>query len=309
MTTLLISHSAFQGHAVPPGHAERPDRLVAIEDALAQERFTGLQRLSAPTASDDSLTLVHPAAFVAEIAARSPSEGIAQIDADTFMSPGSYEAALRAAGAAVLAVDEIARGQAANAFCAVRPPGHHAERATAMGFCFFNNAAVAARHAQRVHGLERVAILDWDVHHGNGTQDIFWDDASVLYCSTHQMPLYPGTGAASERGEHDTIINAPLAPGDGGEIFREALEVAIFPRISAFRPDLIIISAGFDAHWRDPLAGLNLTEEDFAWATREVLAIADRQCGGRVVSVLEGGYDLQGLALSAAAHVAALMEH
>jgi acetoin utilization deacetylase AcuC-like enzyme len=309
VTTLFISHPACRDHAVPPGHAERPDRLVAIEEALAQERFTSLRRLSAPSASAEDLALVHPPAYLAEIAVRSPSEGLVQIDADTFMAPGSYEAALRAAGAAVLAVDEVVTGKAANAFCAVRPPGHHAERATAMGFCFFNNAAIAARHAQGRHGLSRVAIVDWDVHHGNGTQDIFWDDASVLYCSTHQMPLYPGTGAASERGEHDTMVNVPLAPGDGGEMFREALEVAIFPRISAFRPDLIIISAGFDAHWRDPLANLNLTEEDFAWATREVLAIADRQCGGRVVSVLEGGYDLEGLALSTAAHVAVLMEH
>jgi len=309
VTTLLISHPACHEHIVPRGHAERPARLAAIEEALGQERFSLLERVSAPRASDDDLTLVHPPAYVAQLAARLPQDGIIQIDPDTFLSSGSDEAARRAAGAAVLAVDEVVGGKAANAFCAVRPPGHHAERATAMGFCLFNNAAVAARHAQRMHGLERVAILDWDVHHGNGTQDIFWGDASVLYCSTHQMPLYPGTGAVSECGEHDTIVNAPMAPGDGGEIFREALEVAIFPRISAFRPDLIIISAGFDAHWRDPLANLNLTEQDFAWATRELLSIADRQCGGRVVSILEGGYDLEGLALSVTAHVATLMEH
>jgi acetoin utilization deacetylase AcuC-like enzyme len=309
VTTLLISHPACREHIVPQGHAERPARLAAIEEALGQERFGLLERIPAPRVSDDDLTLVHPPAYVGQVTERLPENGIVQIDPDTFLSPASEEAARRAAGAAVLAVDEVVTGKAANAFCAVRPPGHHAERATAMGFCLFNNAAVAARHAQRVHGLERVVILDWDVHHGNGTQDVFWDDASVLYCSTHQMPLYPGTGAASERGEHDTIVNAPMAPGDGGEVFREALEVAIFPRISAFRPDLIIISAGFDAHWRDPLANLNLTEQDFAWATHEVLAIADRQCGGRVVSVLEGGYDLEGLALSVTAHVAALMEH
>jgi acetoin utilization deacetylase AcuC-like enzyme len=189
----------------------------------------------------------------------------------------------------------------------MRPPGHHAERVRAMGFCFFNNAAVAARHAQEKYGAERVAIMDWDVHHGNGTQDIFWDDPTVLYASTHQMPLYPGTGAVSERGDHDTIVNAPLRPGDGGEVFREAFEAAILPRIDAFRPDLLIISAGFDAHWRDPLANLMLTEADFAWATKKLMELADRHAGGRVVSLLEGGYDLEGLAKSVAAHLDALM--
>jgi acetoin utilization deacetylase AcuC-like enzyme len=194
-----------------------------------------------------------------------------------------------------------------NAFCAIRPPGHHAEHRRAMGFCFFNNAAIAARHAQRAHGLERVAIIDWDVHHGNGTQDIFWADPSVLYVSTHEMPLYPGTGALNERGEHDTIVNVPLRAGDGSEIFREAFETAVLPRVMGFQPDLIVISAGFDAHWRDPLANLNLVEADFAWATQELMEIADRHANGRVVSLLEGGYDLQGLAHSAAAHVMALM--
>jgi acetoin utilization deacetylase AcuC-like enzyme len=223
------------------------------------------------------------------------------------MSPGSYEAALRGAGGAVQAVDEVMAGRVANAFVAMRPPGHHAERSRAMGFCFFNNAAIAARHAQTQHGAERVAIMDWDVHHGNGTQDIFWSDRSVLYASTHEMPLYPGTGSRSERGEHDTIVNAPLSAGDGSEVFREAFEAAILPRIEAFQPDLVIISAGFDAHWRDPLASLNLTEADFGWATKKLMDIADRHCGGRVVSVLEGGYDLEGLAKSVEAHVDALM--
>jgi len=224
------------------------------------------------------------------------------------MGPGTWEASLRAAGGAVAAVDEVMGSKAANAFVAVRPPGHHAERATAMGFCFLNNAAIAARHAQAEHGAERVAILDFDVHHGNGTQDIFWSDATVMYASTHQMPLYPGTGGVHERGEHGTIINAPLAPGDGGEQFRAAMETLILPRLEAFRPDLMIISAGFDAHQRDPLGNLNLTEADYAWATGKVMDIAGRHARGRVVSVLEGGYDLAGLSRSAAAHVQTLME-
>ena len=224
------------------------------------------------------------------------------------MSPGTLEAALRAAGGAVFAIDEVMSGKVRNAFVATRPPGHHAEIATPMGFCFFNNAAIAARHAQKAHGAERVAIMDFDVHHGNGTQHIFWDDPTVMYASTHQMPHYPGTGAVRERGEHDQIVNAPLRAGDGGDAFREAMETAILPRIEAFAPDLIIISAGFDAHRRDPLGNLNLVEADFAWATRKLMGIARTHAHERVVSVLEGGYDLEGLSRSVAAHVTALME-
>jgi acetoin utilization deacetylase AcuC-like enzyme len=224
------------------------------------------------------------------------------------MSPGTFEAALRSAGGAVFAVDEVMSGKVRNAFVATRPPGHHAEVANSMGFCFFNNAAIAARHAQAAHGAVRVAIVDFDVHHGNGTQHIFWDDPTVMYASTHQMPLYPGTGAVGERGEHDQIVNAPLRAGDTGETFREAMEAAILPRVEAFSPDLIIISAGFDAHRRDPLGSLNLVEADYAWATRRLMEIARKTCNDRVVSVLEGGYDLEGLARSAAAHVTALME-
>ena len=306
--TLYITHPAYLEHQVPAGHPERPDRLRAVEAALATPPFAGLQRMTAPRASEDTVALAHAAAYVERIAAQTPGEGLVQIEADTTLSPGSYEAALRAAGGAVHAVDEVLAGRARNAFCGIRPPGHHAEREKAMGFCLFNNAAIAARHAREVHGLDRVCIFDWDVHHGNGTQDIFWNDASVLYCSTHEMPLYPGTGARSDRGEHDTIVNVPLAAGDDGAAFREACDVVIFPRIADFRPDLIILSAGFDAHWRDPLANLNFNEDDFAWATREIMAIAARLCDGRVVSVLEGGYDLEGLACSAATHVAALME-
>ena len=205
------------------------------------------------------------------------------------------------------AVDEVMTGKAANAFVAVRPPGHHAETARPMGFCLFNNAAIAARHAQTAHGAERVAIVDFDVHHGNGSQDIFWADPTVLYCSTHQMPLYPGTGATDERGEHGTIVNAPLRPGDGGPQFREAMETVILPRLRAFGPDLVVVSAGFDAHMRDPLASLNLVEADYEWVTRKLMEVADASAGGRLVSVLEGGYDLKGLAGSVAAHVLALM--
>jgi acetoin utilization deacetylase AcuC-like enzyme len=307
MTTLLVTHAACAGHDMGEGHPERPARLRAVDQALESEKFQMLARDSAPRASKEALSRVHPAAYVDAIEQASPTQGRVRVDQDTSMSPGTWEAAVRAAGGAVFAVDEVVAKRAVNAFVATRPPGHHAETSTPMGFCFFNNAAVAARHAQAVHGLERVAIIDFDVHHGNGTQDIFWNDKSVLYASTHQMPLFPGTGARSERGEHDQIVNAPLSAGDGGEVFREAFEVAILPRVEAFSPDLIIVSAGFDAHHRDPLANINLREEDFAWATRKIMAIAQRQCGRRVVSLLEGGYDLEGLGRSVAAHVAALM--
>jgi acetoin utilization deacetylase AcuC-like enzyme len=307
MATLYITHPACLDHQTPSGHPERPDRLRAIEKALAADAFAPLVRAEAPAASMATIALCHPMDYIAAVQDASPHDGIVQIDADTSMSPGSYEAALRAAGGAAHAVDQVMTGQANNAFVAVRPPGHHAETAQPMGFCLFNNAAIAARHAQRQHGAERAAVVDFDVHHGNGSQDIFWTDASVMYASTHQMPLYPGTGAVSESGEHGTVVNAPLRPGDGGNQFREAFETRILPRLKDFKPDLIVISAGFDAHTRDPLANLNLVEADFAWATQQLMAIADQSAQGRVVSVLEGGYDLQGLAGSVAAHVTALM--
>jgi acetoin utilization deacetylase AcuC-like enzyme len=307
MSTLYISHPAALDHQTPLGHPERPDRILAIERVLEKERFASLIREQAPMADMQSLTLAHPEHYVVSIRDISPREGVVRVDADTIMSPGTYEAALRGAGGAVRAVDEVMTGQAANAFVAMRPPGHHAERVQAMGFCFFNNAAIAARHGQRRHGAERVAILDWDVHHGNGTQDIFWSDSSVMYCSTHEAPLYPGTGALSETGEHGTIVNAPLSAGDGSDAFREAMDGAVLPRIDDFAPDLIVISAGFDAHWRDPLASLNLTESDFAWATHRLMSLAEKHCGRRIVSVLEGGYDLDGLSKSTAAHLDVLM--
>lgn len=236
-----------------------------------------------------------------------PETGIVRIDADTSMSPKSLDAALTAVGAATAAVDDVWSGAADNVFVASRPPGHHAERATAMGFCLFNNAAIAARHAQKAHGAERVAIVDWDVHHGNGTQDIFWSDPSVLYGSTHQMPLYPGTGAKGETGAGN-IVNAPLIPDSGSDLFRDAFKTRILPALDNFRPDLIIVSAGFDAHHRDPLASINLDEDDFDWATGQLLERAQRYSQGRLVSLLEGGYDLEGLAYSVAAHVGRMMK-
>jgi acetoin utilization deacetylase AcuC-like enzyme len=223
------------------------------------------------------------------------------------MSPGTFEAALRAVGGAVHAVDEVFAKRATNAFVATRPPGHHAETARPMGFCLFDNAAIAARYAQKRHGIARAAIVDFDVHHGNGSQEIFWGDKSVMYCSTHQMPLFPGTGAVGESGDHNTIVNAPLRPGDDGEKFRDAFKSRVLPRLADFRPELIVISAGFDAHYRDPLANINLDEADFVWATQQIMDIADGCAEGRVVSLLEGGYDLEALAASAAAHVLTLM--
>jgi acetoin utilization deacetylase AcuC-like enzyme len=245
--------------------------------------------------------------YVEAIREASPSEGLVRLDADTAMSPGSFEAALRAVGGAKLAVDEVMTGKAATAFVATRPPGHHTETARPMGFCLFNNAAIAARYAQKTYDVERAAIVDFDVHHGNGTQDIFWADKTVMYCSTHEMPLYPGTGAIGERGDFNTIVNAPLSAGDGGDVFREAFDTVILPRLREFNPDILIISAGFDAHTRDPLANLNLVEADFSWATKKLMDVADASANGRVVSLLEGGYDLQGLSRSVAAHVTALM--
>jgi acetoin utilization deacetylase AcuC-like enzyme len=305
--TLLLAHRASLDHLTAPGHPEPPDRIRAIEQVLGEGRFDKLVREQAPEGSLDSVTLCHNEHYVEELRHIAPASGLVYLDGDTSMSPGTWEAVMRGVGGAVAATDAVMSGAHHNAFVAMRPPGHHAEIAKPMGFCFFDHAAIAARHAQRKYGIGRAAVVDFDVHHGNGTQDIFWADQSVMYCSTHQMPLFPGTGARGERGEHDNIVNAPLAPEDGSAKFRAAFENAILPQLTKFSPELIVISAGFDAHYRDPLASLNLRAEDFGWVTRKLMDLADASAGGRIVSVLEGGYDLQGLQESVAAHVTALM--
>ena len=307
MATLLVSDPIFLEHLVPPGHPERPDRLRAIDRALSDETFAGLDRRAAPApVGEETLAFAHDQRYIALIRDNVPGQGFTRLDADTTLSPNSYVAATRAVAAATMAVDAVIGGSVTNAFSATRPPGHHAEPTQAMGFCLFANAVIAARHAQRAHGVGRVAIVDFDVHHGNGTQACVWSDPTILYASTHQMPLYPGTGAASERGVGN-VFNVPLAPGAGGVEFAEALTSVILPAITRFAPELIIVSAGFDAHWRDPLASLNFEEEDYASATRMLMDVADRHAGSRIISLLEGGYDLQSLADSVAAHVKTLM--
>jgi acetoin utilization deacetylase AcuC-like enzyme len=306
--TLLVMHPVCLAHEMGPDHPERPDRLRAIERAFESEAFQMLARDIAPRADDMAIARAHPLDYIEALRGAAPAQGYTVIDQDMSMSPATFEAALRSAGAALFAVDEVMTGRANNAFVATRPPGHHAETRMPMGFCFFNNTAVAARHAQAVHGAERIAIVDFDVHHGNGTQHIFWNEPDVMYASTHEMPLFPWTGELSERGEHDQIVNAPLRAGDAGEVFREAMGEAILPRLADFAPDLLIVSAGFDAHRRDPLANLNLVEDDFVWITRKLMDVAQKRCDGRIVSLLEGGYDLQSLARSVSAHVAMLME-
>ena len=306
MTTLLLTHPACLQHDTGDGHPERPDRLRAVDDALAAPAFKSLKREEAPRADLAAIERLHPKAYVEMVEASIPQRGHKMLDPDTVVSPGSWEAALRASGASLYAVDRVMAVDADNAFCAVRPPGHHAEPSRAMGFCLFNGVAIAALHARVAHGAERVAVVDFDVHHGNGTQAAFWSDRALFYGSTHQMPLFPGTGALDETGAGN-IFNAPLKPGDDGDEFRVAYETRILPALNAFAPDFILVSAGFDAHLKDPLAQLRMVEADFAWVTEKILEAAEKHCKGKLVSTLEGGYDLDALASSAAIHVETLM--
>lgn len=305
MTTALITHADCLTHVTPDGHPERVARLEHVLHALEP---LDLARVTAPLAADDDVLRCHPVSYVAGMKSALPAEGITQVDGDTYLSPGSLNAAYRCVGAAIRGVDMVLGGEAPNAFAAVRPPGHHAETATAMGFCIFGSVAIAAKHALDHHGLSRVAIVDFDVHHGNGTQDLLWDEHRALVITSQQMPLFPGTGTPAETGAHGNVLNLPLAPGSNGADMRAAYTGQAFPRLRSFRPELILVSAGFDAHAADPLANLDWDEEDFRWLTAQLCAIAAETCGGRIVSCLEGGYDLQALAASAKAHVEELMK-
>ena len=303
----LYTHPACLQHDPGPDHAERPARLRAVLQALDHDRHMALDRIDAPQVSREQLLRVHSAAHIDHLLANAPSEGRYRLDEDTVMSPGSIEAALRAAGAVVAAVDAVLSGAIQRAFCAVRPPGHHATRDQAMGFCLFNNIAVGAAHALAAHGLKRVAIADFDVHHGNGTQAIFEHDPRVLYVSSHQSPLYPDSGREDERGVGN-IVNGTLSPGAGSYEFRELWDSVLLPRLHAFKPQLVLVSAGFDAHRNDPLADIRLGQEDYAWITERLVMLAHTHADGRLVSALEGGYDLAALATCTSAHASALVD-
>lgn len=305
MIVALVTHPDCLGHITPAGHPEQVARLETVLLALSE---FDLLRVTAPFCPDDDVLRVHSAAHLDALRRSAPQQGLRAIDADTFMSTGTLAAAWRAAGAVVKAVDLVLSGRADRAFCAVRPPGHHAERETAMGFCFLGNVAIGAKFALDHHGLSRVAIVDFDVHHGNGTQDLVEDDPRILFISTHQSPLYPGTGSPADNGPHGTVLNIPLRAGANSTDFGRVVTDYITPRINDFAPELILVSAGFDAHRADPLAGLELVEADFAFLTRTLCQLAVIHARGRVVSSLEGGYDLEALGASVAAHVAALME-
>ena len=302
MTTALYTHDDCLDHITPAGHPEQLARLHAIETALA---VLDLDRRQAPLCQDKDILLCHPRRYLDKITARIPVTGTVALDADTHVSPGSLLAARRAVGATIAAVDAVLEGEVKNAFVATRPPGHHAEAETQMGFCLFGNVAISAKHALS-KGLTRIAVVDFDVHHGNGTQALLWDEPGILFFSSHQSPLWPGSGSENERGAHDQIVNLPLPPHSDGRTMRQAYQARVFPMIDAYKPELILISAGFDAHRADPLAQLNWGTEDFTWLTQQLMRLADQHCDGRIVSTLEGGYDLTALAASTAAHVSTL---
>jgi acetoin utilization deacetylase AcuC-like enzyme len=305
LITAVYTHDDCSGHVTPDGHPERVDRLPAVKRGLSGLDVTHLE---APLGDDADVLRCHPVRYLARVRAAVPTRGFAQMDSDTYLSSGSLNAALRAVGGICAGVDAVMAGEARNAFVACRPPGHHAERETAMGFCLFGTVAIAAKRALEVHGLARVAVVDFDVHHGNGTQDLLWDEARCLFVSSHQMPLYPGSGAADENGDHGQIVNIPLAAESGGAAMRALYEAVVFPRLMDFAPELILISAGFDAHRDDPLGGLRWTAADYAWLTGRICDVAEASARGRVVSTLEGGYDLDALESCTAAHVGVLAE-
>ena len=305
--TILYTHPSSKNHETPMGHPERIARIEAIEEELSKSAFDKLVRKQAPMGLEEQVLLSHPQRYFDRIKSSIPAQGIKQLDADTHVSPGSFEAAMHGVGAVCAAVDDVLSGAEKNAFCATRPPGHHAETETSMGFCLFGTIAIAAKHAL-ASGLERIAIVDFDVHHGNGTQDLCWTDDRIFFVSSHQMPLWPGSGDVSETGAHGNILNYPLRPYSTGTDLMAAYEAEILPRMAEHKPELLLISAGFDAHADDPLANLNFTTQEFAEITRMLCTFAQEHCEGRVVSTLEGGYDLDALAASVAAHVDVLME-
>jgi len=308
MSTIFISHTDCLNHITPENHPERVERLVSIMDSLSDLESPNLIRLDAPLCKESDIMRAHPKEYLDKIKQLNPTNGHISLDADTFMSTGSLSAAMRGVGGIIRAIDLVMDGKATNGFVATRPPGHHAEKATPMGFCLFGNVSIATKHILDHHQLSKVAIVDFDVHHGNGTQDILWDETRALFISSHQMPLYPGTGTEQETGAQNNIINLPLSPDSTGKEFRNIYERRVFPVLDEFSPDFILISAGFDAHTMDPLANLNLTEEDFSWITGCLCDLADKHCNGRVVSTLEGGYDLDALAKSVKKHLEVLLD-
>ena len=308
MSTALLTHADFIHQASPDGHPESADRIRAVWAALEAEKFAPLVRAEAPLVEKEAAARAHTPDFIEAMYALGESGQTGALDGDTWISPGAWSAARRAVGAVVKAIDMVMGGEVKNAFCAVRPPGHHAESERAMGFCLLSTVAIGALHALETHGLSRVAVVDFDVHHGNGTQEIFERDGRVLYISSHEWPLFPGTGREHETGVGN-LVNMPLAPGARSDMFRAAYEARAFPALDSFQPELILLSAGFDGHAADPLANMMLTAEDFTWITDRLCEAAERLCGGRVVSSLEGGYDLTALGVSVAAHVDSLMIH